>query len=614
MRRIHSTFSEVLSLKRFINLRQSLIVLIMIIITYFSSTGILIYTEIKHQIDFLSYQLNQKSLELKLRVKRYEFIPYSLSLDDKITHFLLKPNRTSKEQETLSHYLHSIQQNTGALAVYLLDDQASVVAASDIGTTASAIGKNLSYRPYFKDAKQGETLGYYAVGTTNSISGYYQAHGIFVEGVKIGVIVVKINLNEYLNNRTVGYQTVLLDRDKIVACSSNPEWFYHALKTLPESESNKINLEKRYYNKNIKYPEVKHKMFLGDKAGIIHFNKKYFIYTYRCIPEFKMVIATLLPLEAVIMNTLPDAIIINLIFILIVILVFIAKQRNQISKLKLEKQQVLEHQNERLEFLIAERTKELENKSIFLENEIKERINTEAILRNTQNELLHNEKLAVIGQLSAGLAHEINQPLSAISMMSANTLKFMDIGEMDEARENIKRILRSVNFIGQLSNQLRTFSRTGDDTVNPVSVKISIDNAMLLLSHRFKKIGCTFVKAPQDVWCMCNNLRLEQVLVNLISNALDAVMVNDHDRVIYVRAFIAGNYAVIEIEDNGPGIPPEINESIFEPFFTTKKTHGLGLGLAISADIIKSYHGTLRASNGERGACFTLRLPVEKKS
>lgn len=137
---------------------------------------------------------------------------------------------------------------------------------------------------------------------------------------------------------------------------------------------------------------------------------------------------------------------------------------------------------------------------------------------------------------------------------------------------------------------------------------------MLLLSHMFKKIGCKFIRASQDVdvWCMCNHLRLEQVLVNLISNALDAVMTNDSRRVIFARWFIDGDNAVIEIEDNGPGISSEIAESIFEPFFTTKKNHGLGLGLAISADIIKSYQGTLHATNGEQGACFTLRLPLAK--
>ncbi|CAI1894697.1 C4-dicarboxylate transport sensor protein dctB [Serratia fonticola] len=617
MRLNRSTFSVAPSSSRFTTRRQVLAVVIMIIIVAFSSAGLLIHDELKKQINFLSDQLNQKSLELKLRVKRYEFIPYSLSLDDKITNFLSKPIKTAKEQEALSHYLHAIQQQTGALAIYLLDEQASVIAASDIASEVSAIGKNLSYRPYFHDAKPGETLGYFGVGTTNSVSGYYQANGIFVEGVKLGVVVVKINLNEYLNNRTVGYQTVLLDRNNIVACSTHPEWFYHALESLPLSESDQINREKRYSNNIIKFPDVKRKLSLGDASGVIGFNEKYFIYTYQCIPEIKMVLAALLPIQDIIEAVLPGLVIVNLIFIFILILLYIAKQKNQITKLKLERQQTLEEQNGELEFLIAERTRELKIKSEFLKAEIKERIDTETMLRNTQKELVHSEKLAVIGQLSAGLAHEINQPLSAISMMSANTLKFMDIGEMDEARENIKRILRSVDFIAQLSNQLRTFSRTGDDTLSPVSIKVSIDNAMLLLSHRFKKIGCKFIRASQyvDVWCMCNHLRLEQVLVNLISNALDAVMVNDSDREIYVRWFINGDYAVIEIEDNGVGIAPEIAGSIFEPFFTTKSNHGLGLGLAISADIIKSYHGTLRATNGEQGACFILCLPqVENHS
>ncbi len=614
MRLNRSTFSGAFPRTRSTTRRHVLIVVIMIIIVAFSSAGLLFQKELRKQINFLNSQLNQKSLELNLRVKRYEFIPYSLSLDERIIRFLSKSNRSAKEQAELSHYLQAIQQQTGALAIYLLDEQASVIGASDIDSEPSAMGANLSYRPYFREPQPGETVGYFGVGITNSVSGYYQANGIFVDGVKLGVIVAKIDLNEYLNNRMVDYQTVLLDRNNIVACSTNPEWFYHALEALPSLQSDKINREKKYYNNIIKFPDFKRKLSFGDNSGVVRFNEMYFIYNYQCIPEIKMVIAALLPMKSIILNVLPDMIIINLAFIFILILFFMVNQRNQITKLKLEKQQVLEEQNENLEFLIAERTKELESKSKSLQAEIKERINTEITLRNTQNELVHKEKLAVIGQLSAGLAHEINQPLSAISMMSANTLKFMDIGEMDEARENIKRIVRSVDFIGQLSNQLRTFSRTGDDAVSPVSVKVSIDNAMLLLSHMFKKIGCKFIRASQDVdvWCMCNHLRLEQVLVNLISNALDAVMTNDSRRVIFARWFIDGDNAVIEIEDNGPGISSEIAESIFEPFFTTKKNHGLGLGLAISADIIKSYQGTLHATNGEQGACFTLRLPLAK--
>lgn len=231
-----------------------------------------------------------------------------------------------------------------------------------------------------------------------------------------------------------------------------------------------------------------------------------------------------------------------------------------------------------------------------------------------QKELIHNEKLATIGQLSAGLAHEINQPLAEIRMISANTMRFIEIGEWEEARLNLARVGRLVDFIGQLSNQLRTFSRVDDDSVSSVSLKISIDNTMLLLSHKFTKNNSAFTRIPpsSEVHCLCNNIRLEQVLVNLINNALDAISNGNLPGSITAKWYKDGDFAIVEIEDNGPGIALNVIEHIFEPFFTTKKSHGLGLGLAISADIIKSFKGSLSAVNVETGARFIIRLPLYK--
>nr|WP_246379515.1 ATP-binding protein [Pantoea pleuroti] len=109
---------------------------------------------------------------------------------------------------------------------------------------------------------------------------------------------------------------------------------------------------------------------------------------------------------------------------------------------------------------------------------------------------------------------------------------------------------------------------------------------------------------------MCNNIRLEQVFVNILSNALDAVIENQTEKIVTAEWAIENNFAVIKIEDNGVGIAEENSGKIFDPFFTTKLNRGLGLGLSISADIIQSYNGTLSAGNGKAGACFEIRLPL----
>lgn len=586
----------------------------MILISITASSFFTVYFSISTQIESLKSELRQKSMELTLRVKRYEFIPYSLAISENINHFLIKDVKTSLDYERINSYLSSITKQTQALALYLLDERANVIASSDEDINKSAIGYNLSHRPYFHTVQPGKTIGYYGIGISNSVSGYYQANGIFINGVKKGVIVAKINLNQYLESHTTNYHTVLLDRDNIVAFSSNPEWFYHTIRRLSSEVNDSITKEKRYYDHKILGLDVKRGITLGKQAGIAYVNKEHYVYHYRHIPEMEMMIVGVMPLKKVVLNMLPLLLAINLAWALIIVFMYVLNQRNQIIKLKQEKQDVLESTKERLESLVHQRTNELFKRTMQLEAEVKEREATEDVLRNTQQELLQKEKLAVIGQLSAGLAHEINQPLAAISMMSANALKLIELGAADEAKDNLERLIRSVDFIGQLSNQLRSFSRTGDDIVGPVSVKASVDNSMLLISHIFKRNNCQFIRLSPDVdiWCMCNNIRFQQVIVNILNNALDAILDSDSERFITAKWYSEDEYAVIEFEDSGMGIPPENLKDIFEPFFTTKKNHGLGLGLSISAEIIKSYNGLLTATNGKRGACFILRLPLVK--
>lgn len=583
-----------------------LMLMIVIIICSLAITYYGVHTYIK----YLNTELHQKSLELTLRVKRYEFIPYSLATNEHIINFLKIVDKKNDDYVELNLYLSEIKKQTHALALYLLDDHGEVVASSD-DDDKRAIGYNLSHRPYFQKAEPNKTIGYFGVGISSSVSGYYQANGIYIDGVKKGVVVTKINLNDHIKNSN-NYHTVLLDRNKIVAYSSNPDWSYHVVNTLSLEDSEKIINEKRYYNAVIQGGGVKWELSLGNRAGVALVNNSHYVYCYKYIPEISMIIAGLVPLSQIVWAALPYIVAVNLMLALILILIYTMNQRGQLIKLKLEKQQALEIKKEKLEFIVNQRTNELFKRSKQLEAEIQERMSTEKVLRDTQNELLHKEKLATIGKLSVGLAHEINQPLSAINMLSANALKLIDIGAADEAKDNLLRVLKSVDFIGRLSNQLRTFSRSKDDSVGPVSVSASLDNAMLLISHLFRQYDCRFTKLSTDVdvWCMCNNIRLEQVFVNILSNALDAVIENQSGRIVTAEWTIENNFAVINIEDNGVGIAEENSGKIFDPFFTTKLNRGLGLGLSISADIIQSYNGTLTAENGKAGACFIIRLPL----
>lgn len=268
------------------------------------------------------------------------------------------------------------------------------------------------------------------------------------------------------------------------------------------------------------------------------------------------------------------------------------------------------HAYDNLERLVEERSSDLKLKNIALEKEVHERVQSEQRMKALQKELIRNEKLAVIGQLSAGLAHEINQPLAALSTYSANAIRFLEKADYESVNFNLNRMVQLVERIGLLTSELRSFSRPSDGSGQKVSVTKAIENSVLLLTHQLEKHRIKFIRdePAEPLFCFCNQLRLEQVIVNLISNAIDALEHHVSPQ-ICARWFADAQSVYIQIQDNGPGLSAAVLERLFEPFFTTKTTKGLGLGLAISADIIKNYHGLLQAGNHESGgAVFTITL------
>jgi two-component system, sensor histidine kinase AauS len=245
-----------------------------------------------------------------------------------------------------------------------------------------------------------------------------------------------------------------------------------------------------------------------------------------------------------------------------------------------------------------------------LERKVEERTRT---LRAAQDELVHAGKLAVIGQLSAGLAHEINQPLAALRTLSGNAVKFMQRGNLEAAQGNLDRIGQLVDGMGALTSQLKSFARKSPGTPQPVSVRRSLDNALFLLDQRLRHADVSVRIDLQggDMVALCDANRLEQVLVNLIANALDA-MIGCPNAALSLSGRHEGERVFIRVHDTGPGLPDPVLARLFEPFFTTRNAGGgLGLGLAISAGIVRDFGGTLTGANGpDGGAVFTVEIPA----
>ncbi len=265
----------------------------------------------------------------------------------------------------------------------------------------------------------------------------------------------------------------------------------------------------------------------------------------------------------------------------------------------------------RLERLVRERTKELTKTNKMLASEVEERKTAEQQLRKTQNELIQSGKLAALGQMSASLSHEYNQPLSATKTYADNALKYLQLGRNDEAKDNISRISGLVDRMSDISKHLRNFARKPNTSFGAISLKKVVNDALDLMSARIKgeMAQIELDLGQENIYVMAGNVRLQQVIVNLISNALD-VMQEEKQPLIKIYVSTQKKIISLHIRDYGHGIDPGNLSIIFDPFFTTKEVgKGLGLGLSVSYNIIKDFGGNLYAQNHkQKGAIFTIEL------
>ncbi|MCV0352072.1 MAG: HAMP domain-containing protein [Nitratireductor sp.] len=252
---------------------------------------------------------------------------------------------------------------------------------------------------------------------------------------------------------------------------------------------------------------------------------------------------------------------------------------------------------------LDQRARELRQANVSLTSEIERRRQVETELRETQAELVQAAKLAALGQLSAGIAHEFNQPLTAMGSYTHNALRYLERGDIDKGREKLGDIERLIKRLAKTSNHLKTFARRPQDVLVRNDVTEVVANALTLFKERIERQGVALVMEhpPHPVHVMTEPALLEQVLVNLVSNALDATE-PVHPARLTIRISETEMLARIEVEDNGEGIAEGLEGKLFDPFFTTKPPgEGLGLGLSISYNVIRDLGGRLELKRREEG-------------
>jgi len=253
----------------------------------------------------------------------------------------------------------------------------------------------------------------------------------------------------------------------------------------------------------------------------------------------------------------------------------------------------LDQSRQLLESRVEQRTLELTNANERLLKEIKQH-------SQTQNELIQTAKLAVIGQMSAGINHELNQPLMAIRGYADNARKFLKLDKERTVDENLDEIAQLTERMAKILHPLKEFSRKSSGQPQRVPVSALRAGVLAILYPRLEKskVEVDWPESQQDHFVSGDLLRLEQVMVNLIANAMQAVEAETAPKIVIAQQLTKNRQLLISVRDNGPGIDEEKLTQIFEPFFTTKKEgQGLGLGLSISQRIIEDVGGQLSAKN-----------------
>lgn len=548
-------------------------------------------------------RLDAFALSLEATLARHESLPSLLALDPSLPALLRAPDQAARIAAA-NAYLEAAQQSASVAAAYLIDIDGKTLAASNWRLPRSFVGHNYAFRPYFRDALAHGLGRFYGVGVTTGESGYFLAAPVRENGRNLGVVVLKVGLEAMEQAMAGAGETLLLsDADGIVFLSSERKLRYRALAPLNEKVMARLS-ETRQYGNQLISPLAEQPIPAGQQASPLQIalpdetSRERLITTRPVGTQGWQVVQLGDPGEA---RAAALGAAIAVAFAAAFTLGLAAHFRHRTRR-----REELRRVYAELETRIAERTADLTEQIAALEN-------TKAILRATRDAAVQAGKLATLGQMSAGISHELNQPLAALQTFADNASALLARGRYDEVAENLQMISQLVDRTGRIVRQLKTFARKEAATPQAVTVKLAIEHALIIVEPRRREIGASIVLAApnQALLAIAEAGRLEQILVNLLRNGLDA-MVGLPEPVLEVTTQGAAGAISIAVRDHGPGLSDDVRKHLFEAFYTTKQAdEGLGLGLAISLTIAESYGGTLSAHNApEGGAVFVLTLPA----
>ncbi|HEX7438326.1 MAG TPA: ATP-binding protein, partial [Caldimonas sp.] len=537
------------------------------------------------------HRLDMMASGLDADLARFDYLPALLEMTPAVAALLDTP-ADPQLRAAANRYLNGVNATVGAEMLYVLDRSGTSVAASDWDQPGTTIGQDLSFRPYVSDAMAHGRGHFYGVGITSGKPGYYLSYALGRGQAVRGVAAVKIDIEEVESAwRKLPGDVLLIDERGVVVLSTRAEWKYRPLAALNATQRAEVLRTRPYGDaplEPLRWTKLKP---LAPNTEVMDLEGATLLASTRPISRAAWRLVALDDLAPTHAGARYAAITASLAMSVLLLIAVTLWQRRRAVRQKLASQAALQAAHDSLESTVIARTAEL---------------------RAAQSDLVHAGKMGVLGQMSAGMVHELNQPLTALRTLSDSATLLLDHERFDEARANLQRITGMVDRLARLTSRLKDFSHKSELPAQAVPLLRSISDAQALLDADSKAHGiCVEIEVrPPDLAVMADDATINSVLVNLMRNAIDA-MQGSPKRVLRVTARGEGDRAIVAVTDTGPGIRPDILARMFEPFVSSKPAgSGLGLGLVISAQLVRAVGGTLRASNrDEGGASFIVNLP-----
>lgn len=535
-------------------------------------------------------QLGLYANSLHTLIDRYRALPAVLALDPQLRSALAGPVDAA-QQAALNVKLEKINGAAQSSTLELLDRTGLAVAASNWRLPSSYVGHNYGFRPYFSQTRTQGTGRFYAVGVTSGIPGYFLSSAVLGDHDEfLGAMVVKLEFPELEREWSQGSDTLLVsDARGIIFIANQPGWRYRALRPLSADDLAEIKSTRQYDKQSLvplthlplrRFDDNSDLRRVEGPLGTAD-------YLWESLPlTTEGWTLHLLRRPQVAFEDLRNAALAAAgVWLALVFLLLFLNQRWRLAKVR-------QRNREELERLVEERTRDL---------------------RTAQEGLVQSAKLAALGQMSAALAHEINQPLTAQRMQLATLRLLLEHGRVDDAYKALKPVDDMLTRMAALTGHLKTFARKSPSGLRErLDLATVVDQSLQLLDARLRDEQVSLVlHLTRPAWVRGDAIRLEQVLINLLRNALDAMQGKACKR-LEIRLEADEQLWRLSVSDNGGGIAEEHLGQVFDPFFTTKPVgDGLGLGLAVSFAIVHESGGRLSVENGDHGAVFSLTLPID---